>query len=309
MNKPKVLKKGDCVGFIAPSSPASKEKVEVSKREVEKLGFKVKVGKSCYANHGYLSGCDDIRARDLNNMFYDKEIDAIMCIRGGYGTIRILDKIDYKFIKNNPKIFVGYSDITALHIALTQKCNLVTFHGAMPSTDMVPNFDEFAKKSLFRYVTDGDSDGKVQNPSGVKIEKYNGGVSEGAITGGNLSVIASTIGTPYEIDTREKILFLEDIDERPYRIDRMLMQLSLAGKLSEATGFVLGDWNNCIKEQGKASLSLMEVFKELIVSIGKPVIYNLRAGHCKQMLTLPLGLRVRLDANKGELHYLESATS
>ena len=306
MIKPKVLKKGSCIGVIALSSPASLKEVELSRKKIEELGFRVKMGKSCYARRGYLSGCDALRASDINLMFQDKEVDAIFCLRGGYGAIRILDLIDYKAIKNNPKIFVGYSDITAIHIAINQKCKLITFHGPMVSSDMIPIFDDFAKKSLIKAITQTQPLGIMKNPEGKLIKRLVGGKTKGEIVGGNLSVIASTIGTSYEIDTRGKILFLEDIDEKPYNIDRMLMQLKLAGKLKDAKGFVLGNWKDCNADLGKESLLVEETFRELIAPLDKPTIYNLSAGHCKEMITLPLGARVRLDADKRELVYISS---
>jgi len=303
MIKPKPLKKGDCIGLVAPASPTPEEKVIASKEKLEELGFRVKVGRSCCAKYGYLSGKDDLRASDLNLMFMDNYVNGIMCIRGGYGTPRILDKIDYAIIRNNPKVFIGYSDITAIHIALNQICKLVTFHGPMASTDMLKEFDEFTKESLINCITSEETIGSVKNPEGYKIETLVGGYTEGGLVGGNLSLIAATIGTPFEIDTRGKILFMEDIDEEPYSIDRMLTQLALAGKLDNALGFILGDWNNCTAKPNEPSLTLTEVFNDLIVPLNKPTVYNVKAGHCKPMITLALGLDVALDADKGEINY------
>lgn len=304
MIMPKLLKKGDCIGIIAPASPTTDEKVLKSKEKMKELGFEVKLGESCYGKYGYLSGPDELRAKDLNSMFKSKDIKGIMCIRGGYGTPRILDKIDYEAIKNNPKVFIGYSDITAIHIALNQICNLITFHGPMASTDMLEDFDEFTKKSLFDCIVKGVSIKSIENPKDHKIEKLVGGCSEGQLVGGNLSLIAATMGTSYEIDTRGKILFMEDIDEEPYNIDRMLTQLALAGKLEEAAGFILGDWKNCNGKTEQPSLTLLEIFNDLIGPMNKPTIYNIRAGHCNPMITLPLGKKVLLDADKCEITYI-----
>lgn len=303
MIKPRPLKKGDCIGLIAPASPTPEEKVTASKEKLEELGFQVKIGKSCYAKYGYLSGEDNLRASDLNLMFKDNDVDGIMCIRGGYGTPRILDKLDYTAIRNNPKIFIGYSDITAIHIALNQICKLVTFHGPMASTDMLVDFDNFTEKSLINCIASEEIVGPVKNPEGHRIETLIGGCTDGVLVGGNLSLIAATIGTPFEIDTRGKILFMEDIDEEPYSIDRMLTQLALAGKLDDALGFILGDWNNCKAKANEPSLTLTEVFDDLIVPLNKPTIFNVKAGHCKPMITLPLGLKVFLDADKGKIVY------
>lgn len=305
MIMPELLKKGDCIGLIAPASPTPDDKVLRSKEKLEELGFKVKLGKSCYGRYGYLSGEDELRANDLNLMFKNKDVDGIMCIRGGYGTPRILDRIDYDSIRNNPKVFIGYSDITAIHIALNQLCSLITFHGPMASTDILEDFDEFTKESLIDCIVKGVSIKSIENPKDCEIQKLVGGYSKGQLVGGNLALIAATIGTPYEIDTRGKILFMEDVDEEPYSIDRMLTQLALAGKLEEASGLILGDWRNCKSKAKQSSLTLSEVFNDLIVPLNKPTVFNVKAGHCKPMITLPLGLEVCLDADHGKITYLK----
>lgn len=309
MIKPKPLRKGATIGLIGPSSPTPLERINPTVNELENLGFKVIVGASCYGEHGYLSGRDDIRAKDINEMFKNKYIDGIWCIRGGYGTPRILDMLDYDAIRSNPKVFIGYSDITALHIAINQKCNLVTFHGPMASTEVFHKLDNFTYEYLTRNVMDTEALGRINNPKDVSIKKLVPGNCEGKLIGGNLSLVSATIGTDYEIDTKGKILFLEDVDEEPYRIDRMLTQLRLAGKLNDAKGFILGDWNNCVSNEPEKSLTLMEVFNEIIVPLGKPTIYNLMSGHCKPMITLPFGVNAKLDADNKSLFIYEGATS
>ncbi|MGV8146162.1 MAG: S66 peptidase family protein [Alkaliphilus sp.] len=174
MIRPKALKKENCIGIVAPSSTASQKEVELSKKQIEEIGFKVKIGKSCYGKYGYLSGGDGLRAKDINTMFEDKDVDAIFCLRGGYGAIRMLDRIDYEIVKKNPKIFVGYSDITAIHIAINQKCKLITFHGPMVSADMIPIFDDFAKKSLIMTITQTQPLGIMKNPEGMLIKRLVG---------------------------------------------------------------------------------------------------------------------------------------
>jgi muramoyltetrapeptide carboxypeptidase len=308
MIKPKKLRKGDTIGLIGPSSPTPPERIEASIQRIQELGFKVVIGESCYGVHGYLSGKDEIRANDVNQMFKDKSIDGIWCIRGGYGTPRILDMLDYDSIRLNPKVFIGYSDITALHIALNQKCGLVTFHGPMASTELHDKLDRFTRDYLIRNIMNTEPLGLITNPKDINIKTLVAGKCEGKFIGGNLSLVVSTLGTSYEIDTKGKILFLEDIDEEPYRIDRMLTQLKLSGKLDDAEGFVLGDWNNCVAEELEKSLTLMEIFNELIVPLGKPAIYNFMAGHCKPMITLPFGVSAILDANDSKLFINEPAT-
>lgn len=308
MIKPKALKLGDTIGIIAPASPATDERVIKAQERLIQMGFKVKMGKSPYERYGYLSGTDVVRAEDINTMFKDKEVDGIICIRGGYGTPRILQLLDYQAIKDNPKIFVGYSDITALHIAFTQIAGLVTYHGPMVASDMIGDFSDFSKDNLFRAIMNTEPMGKISNPEGEEITTINGGIAEGTIIGGNLSLIADTIGTPYEIDVKGKILFIEEVGEEPYNIDRMLNQLRLSGKLQEANGIILGDFNDCESKKHDENLTLEQVINDQIKPIGKPTIYNLQAGHCNPMVTLPLGVKARLDADKKELIILESCT-
>lgn len=309
IQKPKTLKKGDTIGLIAPSSPVSHhDLVEESITKLTEFGYKVVVGESCYGTYGYLSGEDSIRANDVNQMFANPQIDAILCIRGGYGTPRIVDRLDYEMIAKNPKLFLGYSDITTIHIALYQKCNLVTFHSPMPASDMLREFDEFSKDSFFRTVTSAEPLGEIKNPVGEEIKSLVKGTASGPIVGGNLSLVAATIGTPFELDTKGKLLFLEDIDEEPYCVDRMLSQLRLAGKFDDCNGVILGDWNNCEpKDRSKPNLTLMEVFQDIIIPAGKPTIYNLKAGHCAPKITLPLGVEAFLDANECKLTIKEAA--
>lgn len=307
MNKASALKIGDTIGLIAPSSPTTHEKIEKATEKLMKMGFKIKIGKSAYERYGYLSGSDKIRADDINDMFKDSEVDAIICLRGGYGTPRILDLIDYDMIKNNPKIFVGYSDITALHIAFTQKSSLVTFHGPMATSDIAGDFSDFSRDNLFNTIMKDKARGELSNPHGEEIVTINGGIAEGSIIGGNLALIVATIGTPYEIDLKGKILFIEEVNEDPYSIDRMLNQLRLSGKLDEVEGVILGDFNNCETGKHSESLSLEQIFNDHIKPAGKPTVYNLQAGHCEPMVTLPFGVKVRLDADKKTLTILESA--
>lgn len=298
MIKPKGLKIGDTIGVVAPASPTTIDRVEKAYEKLIGMGFKVIMGESCYSNYGYLAGTDDVRAEDLNKMFKNQEIDGIICLRGGYGTPRILDLIDYDLVKNNPKVFIGYSDITALHIAFNQLSTLVTFHGPMVSSDLIGEFSQFSKESLYNSILEGKFQPIIKDPLD-EITIINGGKAEGAIIGGNLSLITSTIGTPYEIDTKGKILFIEEIGEEPYRIDRMFTQLRLSKKLEETEGIILGDFNNCVAESSEYddSLTLEEIIDQIIKPLGKPTIFNLKAGHCEPMITIPFGVKAKLDAD------------
>ncbi len=301
MIKPKTLSLGDTIGVVAPSGPSCLANVEKGIVVLEDMGFKVKIGMSCYSKYGYLAGKDELRAGDINSMFADDDIDGIICLRGGYGTPRILEKIDYDNIRKNPKVYVGYSDITAIHIAINQISGLVTFHGPMITSDIIHNFQGFSKESLLNTITNNGVIGDVKNPNEENIQCFYRGKAEGRIIGGNLALICSTLGTPYEIDTRNKLLFLEDIGEEPYRVDRMLTQLRLAGKLQEVSGIILGDWNNCVPENPEKSLTLMEVFEDIILPLKKPTIANVKAGHCSPMITLPFGINAFMDADTGKL--------
>lgn len=308
MIKGKALVAGDTIGIIAPASPAKNhQSMTLVQNRVEALGFDVVMAPSCFETYGdYLAGTAEDRARDLNVMFRDPEIDAIMCLRGGYGTPQILDLLDYPAIQENPKLFIGYSDITALHVALGQKAGLATLHGPMAASDIAESFGDFSRQGLLRACREGRPLGKIENPPDDPIECLVEGKAEGRLTGGNLSLIAATLGTPFEIDTKGKILFLEDVGEEPYRIDRMLMQLSLAGKLADAAGFVLGDWADCESREYPEGFTVLDLFTEIIVPYQKPVIYNVKAGHCEPKLTLPLGVEVQLDAGQKWLSVEES---
>lgn len=301
MIKPKALKKGDTIGVIAPSSPESREKVDAAEKVLRNLGFNVKMGATCYGRYGYLSGSNEERARDINIMFNDKEVDGIICLRGGYGAAKMLHLIDYEVIRKNPKIFVGYSDITAIHTAINNKCKLVTFHGPMVVSDMAEELDKYSRDNFLRMVMEKKPFGLIENPEGVSMKCLVPGKACGKIVGGNLSLLASTTGTPYEINTKDRILFMEDVGEEPYSVDRMLTQLLSAGKLQEAAGIVLGDWNNCDPKKPEESLSLMQVFEDIILPLGKPTIYNLKAGHCTPKATLPFGIKASLYAENCEL--------
>lgn len=292
---PKSIFEGCTIGVVAPSSPFKKYELNVIKESFNKLGYKIKFGKSCFSSYGgYLSGEDSLRAKDIEDMFLAKDIDGILCLRGGYGTPRILDKINYDIIKNNPKFFIGYSDITALHIAFNQKCGLVTFHGTMAGT--CPEWDEFTYQSLINAINYRNTL-DIKNPDNEEIYTLVEGKCEGILTGGNLSLLVSTIGTDYEIDTKGKILFIEDIGESIYKLDRMLTQLDLSGKFKDCSGIIFGDFCNCEKNN-EDDFELIELLKDRIYKYNKPCIFNLKSGHCRPMITLPLGAKCILDADK-----------
>lgn len=304
MIRPKPLKKGDTVAIIAPASPADKNLIDSCINSLENLGLNVVVGKSCTSEYGFLSGTDDIRANDINSMFANKSINGIFAIRGGYGCARLLNLIDFNLIKKNPKVFIGYSDITALHIAINQKSKLITYHGPMVSTELIKGLDEYSFNYYKKFLFCNDNMIELCNPIENPIKTINPGVAEGKLIGGNLSLICSSLGTKYEINTKNKILFLEEVGEVPYKVDRMLTHLKQSGKLKDANGIILGAFTDCVAPKDKKSLSLDDIFNEIILPLKKPTIYNLACGHCLPTLTLPLGAKIRLDANNIKLNVI-----
>jgi len=309
--KPKPLKKGDKIGIIAPAGPAPEEKLKKGIKVLEDMGFSIVLGRSVFQKRGYLAGNDELRLEDIHRMFLNTEIKGIICMRGGYGTPRLLERIDYNLISKNPKAFIGYSDITALHLAFVQKANMVTFHGPMVTSDLAADdFNEYTARWLIKALMGKEPLGKLENPEGEPpVKSIVPGKVCGEIIGGNLSLIASTIGTPFEIDTRNKILMIEEIGEEPYRIDRMLTQLKLAGKLDDALGFVIGECIGCGASDPENSLDLEEVIDDIIVPLNKPSIAGLKCGHGRYKLTLPLGIKAELDAAKAEISIIETAFS
>jgi len=302
--KPKGLSLGDTIGVIAPASPASKEKVEKALAIFENYGYKVKLGYTVSAQYGYLSGSDQLRAGDVNQMFADPEVKGIICLRGGYGTPRILESIDYDLIRRYPKVFVGYSDITALHLAIQRNAGLVTFHGPM-ITELADGPDPLTWPTLFRHLTDPSPAGRYREPFNMFQCTLTPGVVEGPLVGGNLCLITATLGTPYEIETEGRILFLEDIGEKPYSIDRMLTQLKLSGKLQAAKGIVLADFSDADPKPGSNSLRIEQIFLDILKPTGIPCYYGLKVGHCEPNLTMPLGIQTRLNATEGWIEFLE----
>ncbi|MCE5219702.1 MAG: LD-carboxypeptidase [Clostridium sp.] len=301
MIRPKPLKKGDRIGLIGASSPIPKDRIEPSIKAMEDLGFEVILGESCRGHHGFLSGSDELRAKDINNMFEDKSIKGIFAIRGGYGAARLLDVLDYNMIKKNPKVFAGYSDVTALHNVFNEKCELITFHTPMASTEFYKGVDDYTINYFRKNIFSDEPLGILKNPEGQEIKTLVGGKAKGKLVGGNLSLVVSSMGTAYELDTKDKILFLEDVDEYPYRIDRMLLQLKQCGKFKDAAGIILGAWTDCKANEGDNSLTLMEVFEELIKTENKPTIYNLACGHCMPTMSIPLGVKVKINGDRGEI--------
>ena len=303
--KPQKLQKGDYVGVIAPASPTNKEFLQKAIVFLEELGLHVKLGRNVYNEYGYLAGKDTERLADLHDMFADTEVKAIICSNGGYGTARIADDLDYDLIRRNPKIFWGYSDITFLHTSIRQKSGLVTFHGPMLSSDIgKETWNDVSATYINQLFNNKDV---VYDESIAPIETPISGQARGELVGGNLCLIASTLGTPYEIETKDKILLIEDIHEEPRSIDRMLNQLWMAGKLQQIAGLVIGDFNDCEPGERQQSLTLEEVLEDYMKLINKPTLKGVKIGHCQPHIAVPLGTSAVLDTDRKQL-IVESGT-
>lgn len=292
---PKRLKKGDKIGVVAPSGPLREADINDVEKALRDKGFEVKMYESCYQiERGYLSGTDELRAKNVQEAFCDDDIDVVYCLRGGYGAARILEMLDFEEIKKNPKLFIGLSDITALHIALNKLCDLVTYHG--PVAKKFIDIDSYTEESLFHMIAT-DKPYEFVNPEGEEITTLVGGKCQGEVVGGNLSLIETSLGTNYEIDTKDKILFIEETAEYTYNVDKMLNHLHMAGKFEDCVGIIFGDFNNC-KIVREDDWEVEQIVEEIAKRYNKPTIYNLQSGHCKTLGTVPLGAMCYLDADK-----------
>ncbi len=306
--RPKALLPGGTIGVVSPAGPINLEGLSALERgmfRLKKLGYEVVPGHYVYSRKGYLAGTDRQRAYDLMRMFSDRRIDAVFCSRGGYGVERIIDYIDFDTIMTNPKIFVGYSNITLLLNLLSQKINMITFHG--------PMVKEFCTgdrgRNLGTLVKTISCPTDFQGILPITCGKYRTlvpGICCGRLTGGNLSTIISSLGTGFEIDTDEKILFLEDVNEPAYVVDRMLTHLKNAGKFDRCLGIVLGEFTNCENSDG---ISVEETLRQNLLQLGRPLISGVSAGHGLYNTTLPIGALAELNAVSGTLTIIEPVVS
>jgi len=285
---PQLLQAGDLVAVTATSGVCDNAKLEKGVRVLEDMGLRVRVMDSCYATHGYLAGTDELRMRDLHSAFLDDDVKGIFAARGGYGAGRLLPLLDYGMIRRNAKVFVGFSDVTALHTAFNQICGMVTFHGPMVGSCFGGGEVDAVSLEAFKNAVFETERSQPTVGDYIRGSDWSGCAS-GILTGGNLSVIASLLGTPYEIKTRGRILFLEEIQESPYRVDRLLLQLKLAGKFRDAAGIVFGDFSPETLE------TLDLAIRELVLPEGKPTLWGLPCGHGSPNITLPLGLRTYIS--------------
>lgn len=312
--KPKKLKKGDTVGLIAPAGYLKENHLKETRENLEGIGLKIYYTERISHRNGYLGGTDKERAEDINHMFANENVDAIFAVRGGYGCARMLDYIDYDIIKKNPKILIGYSDITSLLYAIYAKTGLVCFHGPVGTS----TFNEFSVKNMkdvlmetkAPVVLESHEEAYTSEDPEYRFSVINSGKAEGVLAGGNLSIVASMVGTSYDVNLKDKILFLEEIGEDPYRVDRMLTQMELAGKFEGIRGFALGIFKDCSlkdEEDKKKSFSLHEVLFDRLQKFNVPTIYGLSFGHVVNKFTLPFGVNAELNVDNRTLALLENS--
>ncbi len=298
----KDIQAGTTFGIVAPASEFKGLELSQLTAGFSQLGYQVKFAPGCSGNYmGYLAGSDEQRAKDVEMMFTDDEVDVVMCLRGGYGTPRMVDLLDLELIGKHAKPFIGYSDITALHLAFNQKVGMKTYHGIMASN--VNEWDELSYRSLVSALN-FKNDLVLEKPENEMIETIVEGCAEGLLVGGNLALIAATMGTPYEIDTKDKIVFIEEVGEPIYNIDRMLTQLALAHKFEDCAGIIFGDFADCTK-RNELEPDLIDLLKERVSKFNKPCIYNVQSGHCKPMLTLPMHEHCVLDASNQVIKFIK----
>ena len=307
--KPPALQPGDTVGIVAPASNVNPEQLEAGCAALRHLGYKPFYFESILERDHYFAGSAVRRARELEEMFVRDEVRAIICARGGYGSNYLLDILDLKKIKAHPKIFVGYSDLTSLLTYFADSAGMITFHGPMVAKDFAhpggvdPGSWERALHGSSEWTLELDSD----------VKSLAEGSTEGVLYGGCLSILVASLGTPYEIRTAGTILFVEDIAAKPFQIDRMLMQLKLAGKLADVQGIVFGEMLDCTQNSSKdQGYTLEEIVLRIVGDLGVPVAYGLRSGHVsRRNVTLPFGVRAALNVATSEvrLQILEAATA
>lgn len=311
---PPSLQGGMRVGITAPASGVSRSELDSGIEFLKSLDLNVVLGKCLYKNNGFLSAPDEQRATEFMDFIQRPDIDAILCARGGYGVMRMLPMLNYETIRNNPKIIMGYSDITALLIAIHNRSRVITYHGPVCSSE----FDTITSSSFIKTVISNKADlytssAPADTPA-YRDSSYDviyTGKAQGRLTGGNLTMVCSTLGTPFEIDTKGCILFLEDVSEEPYKIDRMLTQLWLAGKLNQVAGIVLGVFKHCDpyrnteRQRDDMTSALRDVFESRFASLRVPVMAGLPIGHIRSKLTLPLGVMASMNTEDMSFSLIE----
>ncbi len=302
--RPPKLKQGDTIGICAPAGALRREEeVREFSQILNELGFQVKVGEHVFKQYGYFAGTDEERASDFMNFIEDKSVDGIFFLRGGWGCARLLPLLDFDSIRNNNKVIMGFSDLTSLLNAITEHSGIVTFHGPGGNS----SWNIFSTNYIKRTLMQGD----LTEFSGEMCDKrtttYSSGSANGTLWGGNLSVLVSMIGTPFFPKISNGLLFLEEVGEEPYRIDRMLTQLRQAGILEECNGVILGNFRKCIAEEPDRAFTLEEVFQQHFGDFGKPVFYGAQIGHTVNKFTVPIGVSAQMDADTGTFKLTSAA--
>lgn len=309
LTKPPRLREGATVGLIAPASPISDEKYQKAVENLTRLGFVIREGKSLRARNGHLAGADAERLADLHWAFSDPEVEAVWCVRGGYGCTRLLPGVDFGLIRRNAKPFIGYSDVTALHLAIGKKTGLVTFHGPVGASDYTDfTLNHFRRVLMLpspRHEIALPGEGDILLGDEYRPEIITAGRAEGRLTGGNLSLLAALVGTPFCPSFRGKIVFIEEVGEQPYRVDRLLTQLLQGTDLAQAAGLALGVFADCQPKREEFSLTLSATLRDRLGGLGIPVVYGLPFGHISNQATLPYGTWAELDTEKGRLVLVE----
>ncbi|MCP4745938.1 MAG: LD-carboxypeptidase [Desulfobacteraceae bacterium] len=293
--KPKLLPIGSTIGIVAPSSPFDKEELEQGIKILRNMGFNVQLADGIFENKGYLAGDDSLRTAQLHQMFKDSQIDAVMCARGGFGALKLLGRIDFEIIRSYPKPFIGFSDITALHQAIWLNTAMVTLHG--PTVCSLSSSDNITQDAFLKTLT---SDLQLTIRAVQKRVLYPG-AAQGRVLGGNLATLCHLLGTPFTGAYAGAILFIEDVGEAPYRVDRMLTQMKLAGCFKGLAGVVAGSFKKCGRDS-----DIYEILKVCFAQADIPVLAGFPAGHKKTNVCLPLGINASLDTNSGELRFSET---
>lgn len=311
--KPPGLKAGDKLAIVAPGSYISEDDLQQSVKNLTQLGFETTYSKKVLLQTGYFAGSDKDRADDLMEKFEDKSVKGIVCARGGYGCTRILPILNNDIIRSNPKVLIGYSDVTALLYGIYQKAGLITFHGPVGTS----TFNDYSVNNFKRVLMDSKKNAIFKNAEDETDENKYGvttivkGKGTGRLVGGNLSIMVSLIGTEFDVDYSGKIIFIEEIGEEPYRIDRMLTQLIQSGKFNNAAGIMMGIFSKCeskVKDPSfDKTFNLMEVLKERLGNLKIPVVYGMSFGHIVNKFTIPFGVLAQLDADIQTFTLLEKA--
>lgn len=317
---PPLLEKGDTIMFVAPAGELDRTRMKLAQKRLEECGYRIKMRPDLFAVDGYLAGSDARRAEELMQAFTDPEVDAVFPGTGGYGTMRILEQLDYDVIREHPKLLIGFSDITALHAALNRRAGLVTYHSPVPMWGLgsPENLSKFSARYFFRAVQAGPDQHEDYTieifDDAPQPQSWGSGKARGRLTGGNLSLVVALEGTPYAVDTQDAILMIEDVGEAPYRIDRMLSQLQLAGKLSGLRGVVLGQFTERKEDKDKKKdkkkkvtkgrFSTNGVLKQYFEPLGIPVLRDFPIGHYPKNCTLPLGGEIEIDADRCTLRVI-----